>query len=84
MTVLLLIRGDFYVAQRRRKRGRNNKNLTMEKMVKKEQGEIFEDSSIWYIYLNMHLGVVTLQYQQDIYFFISSSKNYIFYKEIMR
>ena len=46
MTVLLLIRGDFYVAQRRRKRGRNNKNLTMERMVKKEQGEIFEDSSI--------------------------------------
>ena len=46
MTVWLLIRGDFYVAQRRGKRSRNNKNLTMEKMVKKEQGEIFEDSSI--------------------------------------
>ena len=27
MTVLLLIRGDFYVAQRRRKRGRNNKKF---------------------------------------------------------
>ena len=43
MTVLLLIRGDFYVAQRRRKRGRNNnKNLTTEKMARKNKGKYFK------------------------------------------
>ena len=45
MTGLLLTGGDFYVAQRRRKRGRNNKNST-KRSFGKMAGEIFEDSSI--------------------------------------